>query len=461
MRIMLIFPNFLKHVESHPELADDASGYLWGYASIPGLGLQHIAANTPSEHEIIFVDDQFEDINFDEKVDLVGISAFTPQFSRAVKIAAEFKKRGVPVAMGGKHITNNPDEAALYCDYIMVGEGENTWPLFLKEFQEGKARKRYENETIVDVKKIPLPKRSIIHEENYPMDIGTFVCVRGCGLYCNWCALDYTEPRGEGRKVRTFDFDWLAKDLQNTKFETLYTPCNTIMQNTTPEFISGLLDVFKKSGKKFMLATNPIDVDNRERQMPGFIERMAQSGVSSFYYTLNNFSSIIPQKMNERFAKFTFESDDLTKRCQDAGIELIPSVFFGSDFDTPAIFDTVLNYLERNKIVDCEFTISTPYPGSPWFKKMQEEKRLLTKDWFYYNNAHVVFEPKKMSAKELHEGYVQIWKEFFRRNKDNFKNTHSSNIFSDGQYLSGRKKKKLNLDDFAHFNQEFNKNFIY
>ena len=47
MKIMLIFPNFLKHVESHPELEDNAKGYLWGYASIPGLGLPHIAANTP------------------------------------------------------------------------------------------------------------------------------------------------------------------------------------------------------------------------------------------------------------------------------------------------------------------------------------------------------------------------------------------------------------------------------
>nr|HPO49421.1 hypothetical protein [Spirochaetota bacterium] len=84
MKIMLIFPNFLKHVESHKELEDNAKGYLWGYASIPGLGLPYIASVTPDEHEIIFVDDQFEDIDFDAKVDLVGISSFTPQFSRAV-----------------------------------------------------------------------------------------------------------------------------------------------------------------------------------------------------------------------------------------------------------------------------------------------------------------------------------------------------------------------------------------
>ena len=57
MKIMLIFPNFIKHVESHPELETNAKGYLWGYASIPGLGLPHVAANTSAEHEIIFVDD--------------------------------------------------------------------------------------------------------------------------------------------------------------------------------------------------------------------------------------------------------------------------------------------------------------------------------------------------------------------------------------------------------------------
>jgi radical SAM superfamily enzyme YgiQ (UPF0313 family) len=460
MRIMLIFPNFLKHVESHKELEDNAKGYLWGYASIPGLGLPHVAANTPSEHEIIFVDDQFEDINFDEKVDLVGISSFTPQFSRAVVIASEFRKRGIPVAMGGKHITNNPDEALKYCDHVFIGESEATWPLFLKEFKEGKARKKYENQAILDLKNLPLPRRNIVRESNYPMDIGTLVCVRGCGLYCNWCALDDTEPR-LGRKVRVFDFEWLLKDIQSTGYNTLYIPCNTIMQFTPKEFIRDLLAVFKQSGKKFMLATNPIDVQNRENQMPGFIELMGQSGVSSFYYTLNNFSSVIPQKLNEKFAEFTFNCDDLTKRCQDAGIEIIPSIFFGSDFDTPDIFDKSLRYLERNKIVDCEFTISTPYPGSPWFSKMEKEGRLLTKDWFYYNNAHAVFKPKSMTARELHEGYIKVWMDFFARNKDKFKNTHVSNLFEGGIYLEGRQKKKLNLKDFAHFNEEFNKEFIY
>ena len=193
MKIMLIFPNFLKHVESHPELENNAKDYLWGYASIPGLGLPHIAANTPTKHEIMFVDDQFEDINFDEKVDLVGISSFTPQFSRAVVIAKEFRKRGIPVVMGGKHITNNPDEALEYCDHVFIGEGERNWPIFLEEFEKGKARKKYFNDVVIDLNTLPLPRRDIVREENYPMDIGTLVTVRGCGLYCNWCALDATD----------------------------------------------------------------------------------------------------------------------------------------------------------------------------------------------------------------------------------------------------------------------------
>ncbi|HOV14528.1 MAG TPA: cobalamin-dependent protein [Spirochaetota bacterium] len=460
MKIMLIFPNFLKHVESHPELEDNAKGYLWGYASIPGLGLPHIAANTPEEHEIIFVDDQFEDIDFDAKVDLVGISSFTPQFSRAVVIANEFRKRGIPVAMGGKHITNNPDEALKYCDHVFIGESEITWPLFLEEFKQGKARSKYENSSIVDVKKLPLPKRNIVREKNYPMDIGTLVCVRGCGLYCNWCALDATEPR-DGRNVRKFDFDWLLKDISNTKFNTLYIPCNTIMQFTPKEFILDLLDVFKKSGKKFMLATNAIDVRNRENQIPGFIEMMANSGITSFYYTLNEYASVIPKKINQSFAEFSFNSDEQTKRCQDAGIEIIPSIFFGSDFDTPDVFERAWGYLERNNIVDCEFTLSTPFPGSTWFKKLNEEGRLLTKDWFYYNCAHIVFEPKVMTAKQVHDGYINIWKEFFKKNKDRFKNTHVSNLFETGNYLQGRQKKKLNLNDFAHFNEESGKEFVY
>ncbi|MBI5208287.1 MAG: cobalamin B12-binding domain-containing protein [Candidatus Firestonebacteria bacterium] len=456
MKIMLIFPNFLKYGESHPEFENDVKHYLWGSTSIPGLGLPHIAANTPPEHEIIFVDDQFDEINFDAKVDLVGLSVFTPQLSRAVVIAKKFKEKGIPVAMGGKHITNNPDEALQYCNYVFIGEAEITWQLFLKEFQEGKAKRIYRNETIVDVKKLPLPKRSIVNEKNYPMNIGTLICIRGCGLYCDCCTVDNTEQIAPAKNRRIFDFDWLAKDIQNTSYQTLYISCNSI-NHAPKDFIIDLLKIFKESGKKFILSTTPFDIINKEKQIPGFIKLIIESGIGSFYYALNNIPSILPIKITERFIEYTFTNDDITKKCQDAGIEIIPSIVFGNDFDTPDVFEKASNYLLRNNISDCEFTLFTPYPGSPSYKKMEEEKRLLTKDWFYYNNAHVVFKPTKMSSEELLKGYISIWKNFINKNRNEFKNIHISNLFKTGEYLQKRKNRKLDLTDFAHFNENFKK----
>ncbi|MCK4777737.1 MAG: cobalamin-dependent protein, partial [Actinomycetia bacterium] len=294
MKILFIFPNFRKHVESHPELEDNAKGYLWGYASIPGLGIPHLAANTPEEDEIVFIDDQFEDIDYNIDVDLVAISVFTPQFSRAVVISKEFKKKNIPVIMGGKHITNCPDEALKYCDHVIIGEGELLWREFLEDFKQGNAKKKYIATKITDVTKLPLPNRAIVNENNYAFDIGTLVTVRGCGLFCNWCALDMTEPRGKGNKVRLFDIDYLIKDALNSKFKYLYLPCNTIQPNTPIEFINDLFAAFKDIDKKFILATNPIDLESREKSNPGFFKMMVESGVDALYYTMNNFASVIP-----------------------------------------------------------------------------------------------------------------------------------------------------------------------
>ena len=107
-----------------------------------GLALPTIAAHTPGDQEITIVDENYEDIDFDQPCDFVGITAMTQQASRAYEIAAEFRRRGRHVVMGGIHATVMPEEAADHVDTVFLGEGENTWPQFIADFLEGAARLR-------------------------------------------------------------------------------------------------------------------------------------------------------------------------------------------------------------------------------------------------------------------------------------------------------------------------------
>src|SRR4030067_3567263 len=92
------------------------------------LNLPTVAAVTPADCDVRIVDEAYEKINFEEKADLVGITAQTPVAPRAYQIAREFRRRGIPVVMGGVHASVLPDEALSQVEAVGIGEAGTTSP---------------------------------------------------------------------------------------------------------------------------------------------------------------------------------------------------------------------------------------------------------------------------------------------------------------------------------------------
>src|SRR5262244_4518457 len=86
-----------------------------------------IAGLTPADVELRFHDDRMEAIPFDEPTDLVALSVETYTARRAYQIASEYRRRRVPVVMGGFHATLTTDEVAEYAEAVVVGEAEDIW----------------------------------------------------------------------------------------------------------------------------------------------------------------------------------------------------------------------------------------------------------------------------------------------------------------------------------------------
>ena len=91
------------------------------------------------------------------------------------------------------------------------------------------------------------------------------------------------------------------------------------------------------------------------------------------------------------------------------GIQINGSFVLGFDHDKPDVFEKTIAWIEENKLESGNFQILTPYPGTPLFKQMEEEGRILHKDWSKYDTGHVVFEPKHMTPEELQTGYEQVY----------------------------------------------------
>ena len=90
----------------------------------------------------------------------------------------------------------------------------------------------------------------------------------------------------------------------------------------------------------------------------------------------------------------------------DQGIQVNGSFVLGFDHDGPDVFARTVEWIEENRLECATFHILTPYPGTPLFHQMETEGRLLHKDWARYDTAHVVFEPKHMTAGDLADGYA-------------------------------------------------------
>src|SRR5262249_41853476 len=146
-----------------------------------------LAGLTPKDVDIRFYDDRMEAIPFDEPTDLAAISVETYTAKRAYQIATEFRKRRVPVVMGGFHATLCPNEAARHAEAVVCGEAETLWPRVLDDARHGKLETVYRQSSRPSLAQLK-PDRSIFRGKRY-LPIGLVEAGRGCHFKCDFCAV--------------------------------------------------------------------------------------------------------------------------------------------------------------------------------------------------------------------------------------------------------------------------------
>jgi radical SAM superfamily enzyme YgiQ (UPF0313 family) len=150
MKILLILPN------PHPGFV--ATRSLGKRPNTPPLNLPYLAALTPVDIDVEIIDETVEEIDFEKQVDMVGISVLTMAATRAYQIAAEFRKRGITVVLGGIHPTLLPEEAGSHADSIVIGEAEDIWQQLLRDFRNRRLKKQYQRQERPSLENLPTPR---------------------------------------------------------------------------------------------------------------------------------------------------------------------------------------------------------------------------------------------------------------------------------------------------------------
>ena len=367
----------------------------------PSLGLLTIANLTPKDHEVVIENENIEKIDFNSPVDLVGITVTVDVMNRAIEIAKEFQRRGVSVVAGGIHITAEPEKAVEYFDAICVGMAERVWGKILEDKEKNSLKKVYYDMERMTGDEIVSPKYKIIDNKKY-LYTNIVSTSRGCPFKCDFC---YNSCKGTIKTYINRPIEDVIEDIKVLKTRHIMFIDDNFIGN--PKWTKEFLKAIKPLKLKWNAAVSSNIVD-----MPDLLDEMKESGCQSLFIgfeSINSKSIDTVHKVQNSVSKYERLVDEIHKR----GIMINASFVFGLDEDDCSVFKNTLDWIVKNKIETVTSHILTPYPGTKLYSSLLEENRIVDFNLSNYNTAHVVYKPKKISAEELYEGYLRIYKEIY------------------------------------------------
>lgn len=353
-----------------------------------------------TKYDIFLIDEYNQRIPYEKHFDLVAVTVNTSNASHCYDIADKFRRKGSKVVFGGPHATLMPEEASNYCDYIITGEAEESWPRFLEEFCKNRAKARYDCESIPTLKEIPIPKRELI--KGRFLTKGAVFATRGCPYRCSYCNLKqiYCDL------FRTRPIEEVIEDIKSIKSKYFVFWDDNFFGDI--EYAKRLMKELKKLKKRWAAQVT------LERCKDEELLRLAkEAGCIYFFVGLESFSETSLLSVNKGINNVN-KYKSLIDLIHKNGISIQAGIIFGFDTDNKDVFKKTLDACNSLGIDGVTVSILTPLPKTPVYEQFKMENRLLTSDWTYYNGkTRVAFSPKNMTAEELFQGYMWFRKEFY------------------------------------------------
>ncbi len=362
------------------------------------LTLTTLAALTPSGNEVRITDENIEPIDFEEEVDLVGITGMVMHAKRAYEIAHRFRQRGIPVVMGGPHASSCSLEAKEHVDSVVVGEAEEIWPQLIEDFKRGNLKPFYQAGDFCSMKGFPQPRLDLLRKEAY-MTVNCVQTTRGCPHQCDFCHVTHFF----GNTYRCRPVDEVIREVERLDGEFIVFIDDNIAGNRrhAKELFTRLKPLKKKwAGQASLTLTRD----------PDLLKLAAESGCVSLFVGVESLSAENLKEVNKSFNR-AHQFEEALRALHDHDIMILAGFIFGLDHDDEGVFERTLKFCERNRIELPSFFLLTPLPGTPLFQRIESEGRLLHKDWSKYNGATVVFRPKLMTEETLQQGFNWVCKE--------------------------------------------------
>jgi len=390
-------PRLLLITASSPEIQQARRPRVLNFQQIT---MPYLAARVPPDWHVIHVDEEAEKLDWNIEADLVGITFHTPSANHAYKLASHFRSRGVCVAMGGPHVTLVPEEAGHYADVIFIGEAEGLWEEFLKGFLTGTYLRVYRQAGVPSLENVPMARKALFHRTDHAG--GVLFATRGCPHHCDFCTVAVMYPHG----LRKRPIAEVAAEYASFQGKVIIFWDDNITADG--EYAKELFRAIAPY-RKWWSSQAGVHAGRDE----GLLEAAARSGCKQLFLGLESVSQPSMAEVHKGFNRVE-EYARIIERIHAHGIAVQAGMVFGFDNDTPEIFEDSLDFLEETGVQNATFNILMPYPGTPLFRRLEGEGRILTRDWPKYDSrTEVVFQPKQMSTAELRAGFRYVNERFY------------------------------------------------
>jgi radical SAM superfamily enzyme YgiQ (UPF0313 family) len=361
-----------------------------------------LAALTPPDIETILYDERLEPIPYQAPTDLVALTVETYNARRAYQIAGQFRRRGVPVVMGGYHPTFLPEEALQVADAVVVGDAEGVWPQVVRDARQGKLRRVYQQAGYPRLGGVR-PDRRLFQGKRYaPAALVQYG--RGCRFACEFCSIHAFY----GFNLRQRPVAEVVAEIEALNRKHIFLVDDNIF-----------VDVPR--AKALFTALIPLNIRwscqisldiARDAELMTLLEK---SGCTTAVIGFESLNRANLAQMQKRWNLKHGDYATSVKKFQDHGVMIYGSFVFGYDEDTVDSFDRTVEFAIRHNFYLANFNPLTPMPGAKLYERLRAEGRLIYERWWLapeYRYGQATFQPRRMTAEQLTAGCFRARRQF-------------------------------------------------
>ena len=388
---------------SHYRSKADHTVFKARHRSVVPLTLPYLAALTPPGWAITLVDEQLDPVSFDGPFDLVAISSSTLTSYRAYDIADEFRRRRVPVIIGGPHAFFHAEEAGEHGDGVGVGEAETIWAPMLEDALHGRLAKLYRAEPLAELAGVPLPRYDLLNLGRYrPFRTHTVVSSRGCPFRCEFCSERFLL----GESYRCRPVPEVIEEIRRCGSRSIFFGDSNFggKRARAMELMEAMIPLRLRWS-----ALWPAYLCNDAE----FMNLAQRSGLLHLNIGFESISQETLAGMNKRF-NHTDQYAELLANLRRRGISYSLNFIFGWDGELQSVFDATLKFLHEHKVPAAYFNILTPVKGTPFFERMQQQGRILhEKDINRWPGQFCHLRPPYGTPASLEHQVCRLYRQFY------------------------------------------------